>query len=289
MSGFGERLRRERELRGVTLDEIAESTKIGTRSLRALEDEDFEKLPGGIFNKGFVRAFARFLGIDEDEAVSDFEAAFSAHIAAQERRQAELNPPPPPSHAANPWSYAAVGAAVVLAAGGWLLHARHDVPRNASRSTVVASPMPPPKSKATTPPPPASPTNSHQPSAKSSDLPDAAPTQIPDVSSPQPKQTANAASTENTTSPRSTAAAAIRLELVAHEDSWISVLADGRNLGQQILAAQQRKSIQAEREIRVKLGNVAGVEVSFNGRPVNVDGTPKQVKELTFTADGLRQ
>ena len=59
LSSFGEKLRREREMRGVTLEEIAESTKIGTRSLRALEQEDFEKLPGGIFNKGFVRAYSR--------------------------------------------------------------------------------------------------------------------------------------------------------------------------------------------------------------------------------------
>ena len=64
MGSFGGRLQREREMRGISLDEIAEATKIGTRSLHALETEDFEKLPGGIFNKGFVRAYAKFLGID---------------------------------------------------------------------------------------------------------------------------------------------------------------------------------------------------------------------------------
>ena len=72
MSGFGDRLRREREMRGVSLEEIAESTKIGTRSLRALEQEDFEKLPGGIFNKGFVRAYARHIGLDEEQAITDY-------------------------------------------------------------------------------------------------------------------------------------------------------------------------------------------------------------------------
>ena len=75
MGSFGERLQREREMRGITLEEIADSTKIGTRSLRALEQEDFDKLPGGIFNKGFVRAYARYLGIDEEQAVADFLAA----------------------------------------------------------------------------------------------------------------------------------------------------------------------------------------------------------------------
>lgn len=70
--GFGERLRRQREVRGISLDEIAATTKIGTRLLRALEDEQFELLPGGIFNKGYVRAYARHLGIDEEQAVADY-------------------------------------------------------------------------------------------------------------------------------------------------------------------------------------------------------------------------
>ena len=72
MGSFGERLRREREMRGISLDNIAESTKIGTRLLRALEEEHFDLLPGGIFNKGFVRAYAKYLGLNEDEAVADY-------------------------------------------------------------------------------------------------------------------------------------------------------------------------------------------------------------------------
>src|SRR5664279_2858187 len=75
MGSFGERLRREREMRGISLDDIAEATKIGTRLLRALEEEQFELLPGGIFNKGFVRAYAKYLGLNEDEAVADYLVA----------------------------------------------------------------------------------------------------------------------------------------------------------------------------------------------------------------------
>src|ERR1035441_657076 len=76
VGSFGERLRREREMRGVSLDDIADGTKIGTRLLRALEQEHFDLLPGGIFNKGFVRAYAKYLGLNEEEAVTDYlEAA----------------------------------------------------------------------------------------------------------------------------------------------------------------------------------------------------------------------
>src|SRR5438270_12695642 len=65
-------------MRNVSLEKIAESTKIGKRNLLALETEEFNKLPGGIFNKGFVRAYAKYLGLDEDQAVTDFLAAENA-------------------------------------------------------------------------------------------------------------------------------------------------------------------------------------------------------------------
>jgi len=78
VESFGARLKKEREQRKITLDEIAASTKVGTRFLRALEEERFDQLPGGIFNKGFVRAYARHLGIDEEQAIADYVAAAGA-------------------------------------------------------------------------------------------------------------------------------------------------------------------------------------------------------------------
>src|SRR5437868_479225 len=72
MPSFGERLKRQREQRGVTLEDISVSTKISIRLLRALEEDHFDRLPGGIFNKGFVRAYARDLRLDEDEIVAEY-------------------------------------------------------------------------------------------------------------------------------------------------------------------------------------------------------------------------
>ena len=63
---FGELLKRERELREVTLNEVTVATRIPPRFLEAFEREDWEKLPGGVFNRGFVRAIARYLGLDEE-------------------------------------------------------------------------------------------------------------------------------------------------------------------------------------------------------------------------------
>lgn len=75
MGAFGDKLRKQREHRGITLDAVANTTKISTRMLKALEDEHFDQLPGGVFNKGFVRAYARQVGLNEEEAVNDYLAA----------------------------------------------------------------------------------------------------------------------------------------------------------------------------------------------------------------------
>lgn len=69
---FGEELRRERELRQITLREISESTKISLRYLEALERNEFEGLPGGVFNRGFVRAYAQFIGVDPEAMVNAY-------------------------------------------------------------------------------------------------------------------------------------------------------------------------------------------------------------------------
>jgi cytoskeleton protein RodZ len=72
MASFGENLRRERELRGVELREMADATKISIRFLQALEQDRVDILPGGIFPKAFVRQYARYLGLDAERLVAEF-------------------------------------------------------------------------------------------------------------------------------------------------------------------------------------------------------------------------
>jgi cytoskeletal protein RodZ len=72
MGSFGEKLRRERELRGVSLREIADGTKISVRFLQALEEDKVEALPGGLFPRAFAKQYALFLGLDAERTVADF-------------------------------------------------------------------------------------------------------------------------------------------------------------------------------------------------------------------------
>jgi hypothetical protein len=76
---FGEHLRREREMRGVSLLEVSQATRIGTRFLEALEGERWQDLPGGVFNRGFLRSIARYLGLDEEALVAEYGQAANDH------------------------------------------------------------------------------------------------------------------------------------------------------------------------------------------------------------------
>ena len=71
-SSFGEQLRLAREARGISLREISEQTRISTRYLEAIEADDYKRLPGGIFNKSFIKAYAKYIGYDEKEALEGY-------------------------------------------------------------------------------------------------------------------------------------------------------------------------------------------------------------------------
>ena len=70
--GIGEKLRLEREARGIALRDISEQTRISMRYLDAIESNDYRRLPGGIFNRSFIRAYAKFVGYDEHAAIEEY-------------------------------------------------------------------------------------------------------------------------------------------------------------------------------------------------------------------------
>jgi len=87
---FGEKFRKEREKKGISLDDVSNVTKISSRMLLAIEQEHFDQLPGGVFNKGFIRAYAKHLGMNDEEAVNGYLACMrQAQIDAQEAWQPE--------------------------------------------------------------------------------------------------------------------------------------------------------------------------------------------------------
>ena len=80
---LGEKLRQAREARGISISEVAEQTRISSQYLEGIEADDYRTLPGGIFNKGFIKSFAKFVGIDEDEALQDYSRQLSQQNEGQ--------------------------------------------------------------------------------------------------------------------------------------------------------------------------------------------------------------
>lgn len=74
---LGEKLRQAREERDISISEVAEHTRISPLYLQAIENDEFKTLPGGIFNKGFIKSFAKYVGVDENEAMQDYAKQFS--------------------------------------------------------------------------------------------------------------------------------------------------------------------------------------------------------------------
>ncbi|HEX2060541.1 MAG TPA: helix-turn-helix domain-containing protein, partial [Thermoanaerobaculia bacterium] len=75
LASFGEELRREREIRGISLKEIADATKISKRFLEAIERNDHTTLPAPVFTRGFVREYARYVGLNAEEMVNRYNFA----------------------------------------------------------------------------------------------------------------------------------------------------------------------------------------------------------------------
>src|ERR1700682_6770953 len=116
---FGERLRRERELREVSPNEVVVATRISLRFLEALENEDWDKLPGGIFNRGFVRAIARYLGLDEENMLAEYDLARGDQSGAAPSTP-ENRIPSPPQWIAVAFALGALALiAALIAAGGY--------------------------------------------------------------------------------------------------------------------------------------------------------------------------
>ncbi len=138
---FGELLKRERELREVTLNEVTVATRIPPRFLEAFEREDWEKLPGGVFNRGFVRAIARYLGLDEENLLSEYDLAYGDQRPAMAAVAEDPIPTPPK------WAVAAVAIAILLlivgavwgSVHGWQ---RYAARRAAKRAALTASAVP---------------------------------------------------------------------------------------------------------------------------------------------------
>ena len=92
-STLGEKLRLAREERGISIMEVSEQTRISPLYLEAIENDDYSPLPGGIFNKGFVKSFAKYVGVDENEALQDYARLITQQTGSEDSMEPQTYRP----------------------------------------------------------------------------------------------------------------------------------------------------------------------------------------------------
>jgi cytoskeletal protein RodZ len=259
MTSFGASLRRERELRGVSLQEISSSTKIGVSMLRAIEDDRFDKLPQGLFVRGFVREYARFLALDEQKVLTELsfhasqavpvpDASAIAAIADGEKRSQRFS-----ARMINGGIMTAIVGAVVA------LILSPGFSRQSAPSTVIST-LPQP-----------APTAEIAPVVPSSVL----------VSSAAPSAPADHTGSSVLPQP-------LQLTLTATEDCWIGLDVGGDRVENRVLKKGESFSISARQNASLAVGNAGGLLVAIDSGPARPLGNRGEVKRnIPLSAESI--
>jgi cytoskeleton protein RodZ len=299
MASFGENLQREREMRGVTLEEISEATKISMRFLQAVESENFAKLPGGIFTRSFIRTYARYLGLDEESVLAEYQLLTGGKSEVDLHRLAAARPQSTRESSRTP--LLALLAAAILLGGGYALfrYSRRLAEITVTRSNPGAASAAPaqtvPASSSsggtTTPPSQNSATPSPAPAngaETSSTLGQVAPadtglTTPPQTAGSQSGQASNSQSTQ-----ASKSEGGLVLQVAATERSWVAVDGDGKALLQRVLNPNEVATLKAKDSFDVTTGNAQGVILTLNGETLKPLGRRGEVKSLHLTHEDAK-
>jgi cytoskeleton protein RodZ len=291
---FGERLRREREMRGISLEQIAATTKIGTRLLRALEDGQFELLPGGIFNKNYVRAYARHLGIDEEQAVADYLQA-AQELPPDVRLIAHQNSAMHgrfSSDASGGRGFPLLPVFVLLvviagAAGGWRLYQQRQRERAQPVQPLAATGATGLITGAGSAPSSASPAENAGASQTVANSADSAVVHtVQAAESSSNSKTASEQSTLNgTTGAQATTPFAVTVR--AKDRARVEVKSDGEVVVRGVIEPSEIKTFHATNRLVFWTANAGQVEISFNGKSVPLSAGDNDERVLVFNSRGL--
>jgi len=257
LAAFGEDLRREREIRGISLKEISDATKISKRFLEALERNDHKTLPAPVFTRGFVREYARYVGLNAEEMVNRYNYASSLDDRIEKPPHIEKYPqtpvrdiaPKPKPKRGIPPVYARIDrnllvlaliAGALAAVAWWAIQQKrreHDAAADTIAVAATAAPVA--------------------------------------VTAPLPKQPADDSM--------------LRLTIEVTDNSWVTLEADGKTVINTEMVRGDRQSIEARELFRFRtIGNAAGVTLRLNDieiPPLGAEG--EVVKNRVFDRQSL--
>jgi cytoskeleton protein RodZ len=293
MESIGDFFKQVRETKGLTVDEVASKTRIRTDFVKALEEGNFAKLPDQVFARGFVRSYARSLGLDEEDAIHRFIQSAGAFYEKQdERERLKVR------QAEEERKRQANRKAVAVAIGIAILTLVILLSREQSSLLVRRTQTEPPSTaaKRVTPPEPGRP----EPPARAEpeSTASSARTKVPELPVPPPVTGRNEAtaargtsspaaapaqpqvavpahppvSTEGPLSPLSLEAAThteepLVLDLEATELSWVVIQVDGGSPQEALLRPGEKAKWKGQDQFMLTLGNAGGVKAELNGKP----------------------
>jgi cytoskeleton protein RodZ len=281
----GAALAAAREAAGLSIDAVAQQLKLAPRQVQALESDDFAALPGRTFVRGFVRNYARFVGLDPDEVVSLLPGADVAPslsrptITPSSRPMGHLPADAPPRRSWTGWVIALVLIAIVAAAGVYEFRR----PQGETRHVDKSAPAPAPSAGVTTsggattlPNPLGDASNASPASATSPGAPEAATSNAPAATSPPPSAPPAATTTTpaaETTAPAPTGASGNEPQLVLtfKGTSWAQVRdRNGNTLIAQNYAAGTTQSVSGALPLDIVIGNAPQVTATFRGQNLDL-------------------
>ena len=314
MTSIGETLRRARQKRNLDLNQVSRELKISTRFLEAIENGEFDRLPGGVFAKSFVRQYARLLNVDEEEAAAEVQRTIAPPSMPQLAELPPLAASPVPDFAprvesissrhliSGSWLPALVlVVAVMLGCSlvyGWWQRQHRTIttvsaapPSHPATNTNGASRAAAPAESATAP----APSGSENGAAADGKAPEAA---SPGSGSPgsaseaKPDQLTNPAETKAQEAAPDAALAAsgpVTVVLTASDEPvWVLVRTDGKYAFSGTIEPNQTRTVDAKGIVVLRIGNAGGVNITVNGKAVPSVGPKGQVRTVQLTSGGFQ-
>ena len=275
----GKFLQQERERKNLTLEAVSQVTRISAKTLEAIESDDFLSLPAPIFIRSFLKTYASFIGLNPDKAIALYETQTGViGLSTSKGLQPEKRGP------RRIWLLL-IPILIVLIGGGvyWLVS-----PRKAPPAPSVAPPPPSPapvldpaKSSG---PPPGNPARKGSAGGGGEDgegstgekAGTSGPPGASKNSDPAPAPASPGASGEDKIERRHI------LRVQAKEQTWVRVQADDQPEFEVLLEPQEKAVWTARRQLKITLGNAAGLDMAFNGKRLGPFGATGQVVHLQF-------
>jgi cytoskeleton protein RodZ len=278
---LGQELKRRREARGIELQDISNATRVAVRFLRAIEEDDFRSLPGGLFTRSFIRTYARHVGMDEEEAIARYYEQtgqvreevprYPFTTVAAERARSVF------------WTRVvvvlfAVGVLTLGGYGGWHYWQREGRQLweswRAERAPAVSR-QEPESARAPEPVrPPVLPTS---------------PSEVASASSSASVSVEEAAAASHEPAP-SARMEPLEIRLEATGNCWISVQVDDEpNPRQEMLRAGDVRTFTPKKQVRLSVGSVPSVRVTINGQPAHLPHVGHVARGVIITPENARQ